>query len=116
MISPDASFVVAAMDDNRVLVLPLDSDEPYLLLGHTDCVDAVWVSPDSKEIRSAGEDGLVLSWDVPTGPRLHSMPYAELVEFLRRQTNMRVVPDVDAEDGYRIVYDRFPGWETVPGW
>jgi WD40 repeat protein len=114
VISPDAGFVVGAMDDKGVLVLPLDSDEPYLLLGHTDCVDAVWVSPDSKEIRSAGEDGLVLSWDVPTGPRLHSMPYAELLEFLRRQTNMRVVPDVDAADGYRIVYDRFPGWEMTP--
>jgi WD40 repeat protein len=114
--APDASFVVAAMDDSGVLVLPLDSDEPYLLLGHTDCVDAVWVSPDSKEIRSAGEDGLVLSWDVPTGARLHTMPHAELVEYLRAQTNMRVVPDVDADEGYRIEYDRFPGWETTLTW
>jgi WD40 repeat protein len=113
-LSPDAEFVVAGMDDNTVLVLYLDSEEPYLLLGHTDWVSDVWISPDSKEIRSVGADGLVLSWDVPTGRPLHTLPHAELVDYLRRQTNMRVIPDVEAEEGYRIEYDRFPGWETLP--
>jgi WD40 repeat protein len=113
-ISPDASFVVAGMDGGEIYVLHLDSDQPHLLLGHTRWVADVWISPDSKEIRSVGDDALVLSWDVPTGPRVHTLLHSELVEFLRAQTNMRIVPDAEAEEGYRIVYDRFPGWETSP--
>ena len=113
-ISPDARFVVAVINGTEVLVYHLDSDEPHLLSGHDGQVSAVWISPDSREIRTASVDGLVLSWDVPTGQPLHSMPLAEFLEFLRAQTNMRVVLDNDAGDGYRIVYDRFPGWETAP--
>ena len=29
---------------------------------------------------------------------------------------MRFIADVDTEKGYRVVYDPFPGWETVPEW
>ncbi len=115
-ISPDARFVVAGMDGNEVLVLHLDSDEPHVLLGHDSWVGAVWISPDSKEIRSASSDGLVCSWEVPDGKPVHTLPYMEFMEVLRSQTNMRVVSDVDAEEGYRIEYDRFPGWETAPDW
>jgi len=115
-ISPDARFVVAGLEGGGVLVLHLDSDEPHLLLGHDSWVGAVWISPDSDEIRSASGDGVVRSWEVPEGPPVHTLPYAELMKILRAQTNMRAVLDAEAEEGYRIVYDRFGGWETAPTW
>jgi len=108
---------VAGSIDGEVIVLNLDAEEPHVLYGHDDVVGAVWISPDGDEIRSAGGDGMVYSWDVPSGRRVHAMPHAEFVEFLRAQTNMRAIPDVDAPDGYRITYDPFPGWaEPPPSW
>jgi WD40 repeat protein len=113
-ISPDAGFVVAGTRDSEVYVLHLDSDEPHLLSGHDSVVSAIWISPDSREIRTAGTDGLVLCWDIPTGKSMHAVPHTEFVQFLQAQTNMRVILDNDAVGGYRIEYDRFPGWETSP--
>ena len=115
-ISPDGSFVVSGTYKGEVFVLPLDSDEPYMLPGHDGPVTALWISPESDEIRTAGTDGTVRIWDVPDGPRTHSLPHAEFLDILRAQTNMRVVTDIDADEGYRIVYDRFPGWEKAPVW
>ncbi len=115
--SPDARFLVAGMAGGEVIVQFLDEEEPHLLLGHDGSVTAVWISPDSDEIRSASKDGTVRVWQVPEGKPLQTLPREELLDILRAQTNLRIVTDPDAEDGYRIVYDDFPGWEnTPPGW
>jgi WD40 repeat protein len=116
VISPDGSFVVTGTAEGEVFVLPLDSEEPYLLLGHEDQITAIWVSPESDEIRTAALDGTVRIWEVPAGDRVHSLPHAELMKVFLAQTNMRIVTDADAEEGYRVEYDRFPGWETAPSW
>jgi WD40 repeat protein len=118
-IAPDASFVVVGLDrGGKVLVLDLETETLHTLLGHDEetQVGALWISPDSREIRTAGDDGLVLSWDVPTGTDPLTAPYPEFMAYLRAQTNMRVVPDVDAADGFRIDYDPFPGWADPPAW
>jgi WD40 repeat protein len=117
-ISPDARFVVAGMLDGEVWVLPLDSPQPHVLLGHEGGVSGVWITPESDRIYSAAQDGTVRIWEVPdfSRPPLHTLPRARLLATLRAQTNMRIVVDADAENGYRIEHDRFAGWETTPSW
>jgi len=115
-ISADGRFVVAGMDDGEVMVLPLDANEPHLLLGHEGAVTAVWISPECDRIMSAGEDGTVRVWDVPAGPPQQTLPRKEFMALLRAQTNIRVVTDAKAENGYRTEFDRFPGWMTAPAW
>jgi WD40 repeat protein len=115
-ISADGSLVAAGTNEGRVLLLPLDSDEPHVLFGHEGAVRAVWISPGNDEIRSTGDDGTVRIWEMPEGPPLISRPRGELLDILRAQTNVRVVVDAEAEDGYRVVYDPFPGWKTAPTW
>jgi len=115
-ISADGRFVVAGMANGELLVLPLDANEPHLLLGHEGAVTAVWISPECDRIMSAGEDGTVRTWDVPTGPCLQSLPRKEFLALLRAQTNVRIVTDARAENGYREELDRFPGWATAPTW
>jgi WD40 repeat protein len=115
-ISPDGSFVVAGKNGGEVYFLPLDAEEPYLMIGHESRVGAVWISPSCDEIRTASSDGTVCIWKIPNGPRTHNLPHAEFLAMLRAQTNMRVISDVEAQEGFRIEYDPFPGWETAPTW
>jgi len=122
-ISPNGRFVVAGMVGGEVWVLPLDEKEPHVLLGHEGDVSAVWggvtavwISPESDRIFTAAKDGTVRIWDVPQGRPLHNLPLDELLATLRAQTNLRVVVDAKAENGYRIEYHKFPGWETAPTW
>ena len=115
-ISPDARFVVAGRNDGEVWCLRLDEEEPYILLGHEGPVGAVWITPESDRIYSASSDGTARIWEVPQGRPLHNLPIAELLATLRAQTNMRVVVDAKAPNGYQIVYDTFPGWAKAPTW
>lgn len=115
-LSPDGRFVAVGMHDGELWVLPLDTDEPHVLLGHEGGVGAVWIPPESDRIYSAAADGTVRIWSVPGGVPLHTLPLPELLAVLRAQTNLRVVPDAKAADGYRVVFDRFPGWQTAPAW
>ncbi len=46
----------------------------------------------------------------------HLLPYEELLARLRASTNIRVVPDADAESGYRVDTAEFPGWKDLPSW
>lgn len=49
-------------------------------------------------------------------PPLHTLPYDELLEKLRRLTNLRVVPDPGSPTGYRVEPGPFPGWADMPEW
>jgi len=115
-IAPNARFVVGGRDNGDVIFCSLDNDEVHLLLGHDLDVLAVQVLPGNREFISASADGTVRVWDLPVGPPRLSRPLKEFLATLRAQTNMRIVTDVETEDGYRIEYDRFPGWEATPTW
>ena len=115
-ISPDGRFVAAGTTDGEVWVLSLDEEEPYVMLGHEGNVGALFIPPASDRVYSAATDGTVRIWDVPHSRPLHNLPIAELLATIRAQTNLRVVVDAKAEKGYRVEYDKFPGWKTAPIW
>ncbi len=115
-ISPNAEFVAMAGDHGELMVLPLDSDDPHVLWGHEKAITGIWISPASDEIRTVSPDGFVCVWEIPSGPRTHTLPHNEFLAVLRAQTNMRAVLDADAEEGFRVEFDPFPDWETAPTW
>jgi WD40 repeat protein len=83
-------------------------------------VSAFAISPDGQWIASlAGDDShSILLWPVPDLSRepLHLLPHEELLTKLRTLTNLRVVPDPEAETGWSWELDPFPGWEEMPTW
>lgn len=49
-------------------------------------------------------------------PLLHTLPHDELVAKLHSLTNLRVVRDPSAPDGWKVEVGSFPGWKNVPTW
>lgn len=47
---------------------------------------------------------------------MHTIAHKELMAKLRSLTNVRAVRDATSSTGYRIAYDRFPGWKNPPTW
>jgi WD40 repeat protein len=92
--------------------------EPHLLLGSRAEVEELVFSPDSMTIASADAAASARLWPVPDLGRtpLHLMPHDMLITKLRGLTNVRAIPDSTTQTGYRIAYDPFPGWKTIPTW
>jgi WD40 repeat protein len=123
-------IAVTGSFDGLVRVGTVDDAEPHLLYGHGAEVFSLAVSPDGRWIASASVDGTIRLWPMPTGPPLHTLPYAELLARLRSFTNLRVVRDEGTETGYRVEVPAsetpmsavrapsgpFPGWAVQPEW
>ena len=102
--------------DGVVRVGPITGEEPHLLYGHQSVL-GVGVDPQRQWIASSDDSSEIIRlWRVPEGKPIHTLPYDEFVKKLRSLTNMRVVADEKSSTGYRIQFDRFPGWQTVPSW
>jgi WD40 repeat protein len=102
--------------DGVVRVGPITGAEPHLLFGHELQISSVAVSPDSRWIASASQDGTIRLWPMPDGTPFHALPYAEILERLQGLTNLRVVPDDKSDTGYRVEVGPFPGWKKLPEW
>ncbi len=115
-LDPSGTIVVTGDPDGIVRVGPIDGGTPHLLYGHTLQVSSVAVSPDGKWIASASQDGTIRLWPMPEGTPFHTLPYEQILERLRRLTNLRIVPDDSSATGYRVEIGPFPGWQNAPGW
>ena len=114
---PAGRIVVSADIDGVVRAGPVSGEEPHLLLGHSNNLTAVAVSPDGRWIASVSDDGLSL-WPMPdvTQPPLHTLSHAELMAKLDALTNLRVVRDPTSATGWSLDVGPFPGWKDVPTW
>ncbi len=115
---PAGSFAVTGDIQGVVRVVAVDGGGAHLLLGHEGPVFRVAVSDDGKRIASAGwDDGTIRIWEVPdlseTPPQ--ELPFPRFVAGLKSFTNLRVVEDEKAPNGYRIDVADFPGWLEEPG-
>jgi WD40 repeat protein len=114
---PSGRIVVSADIDGVLRAGPVSGEEPHLLLGHSNNLTAVAVSPDARWIASVSDDGLSL-WPMPdvTKPPLHMLPHAELMATLDALTNLRVVRDPTSSTDWKLDVGPFPGWKDVPTW
>jgi WD40 repeat protein len=89
-----------------------------VLSGHAEGSWHVAVSPDLEWVASAGEDNTLRLWPMPdlSKPPLHTLPHDELIAKLKSLTNLRAVPDPEAEGGWKIDLAPFPGWKDLPTW
>lgn len=115
-VDPEGIVLVTGDLDGIVRVGPITGEEPHLLYGHQR-VFAVAVDPFRRWVASSEQlDTVVRLWKMPTGKPLHALAYDELLKKLRSLTNVRVVADEKSSTGYRIQFERFPGWEILPTW
>jgi WD40 repeat protein len=104
--------------DGSVRVGKLGHGQPHLLIGHEGVSNHVALSPDLPWVATSGEDSTLRLWPMPdlSKPPLHTLPHDELVAKLRSLTNLRVVPDTSATEGWRLEVGPFPGWKKAPEW
>jgi WD40 repeat protein len=114
---PSGEAVISSGSDGIIRVSTPKDERTHLLYGHVGpCV--ISVDPNGKWIASAGNDQTVRLWPMPdvSKPPFHTLPYDELMSRLKSMTNYRVVEDDSSSTGYRIHFDKFPGWENIPEW
>ena len=116
-LDPTGEIMVTGDMDGIVRVGSADGSPPHLLLGHTQAVGKVVVSPDGRWIASKAGPEIIL-WKMPdlSKPPLHTLPYDELMVKLHSFTNLEVVEDDASSTGYRLEVGPFPGWRDAPTW
>lgn len=116
-VDPSGTVLVTGGFDGIVRVGPITGYEPHLLFGHQNWVVSVAVDSDLHWIASSERDRPVVRlWRMPTGKPLQTLTHDELLKKLSSLTNVRVVDDEKDPSGYRIQFDPFPGWKTLPTW
>jgi WD40 repeat protein len=112
-LDPAGTFLATADLDGVIRVGPITGEEPHLLFGASQA-ERIDVSPDGRWIESEARDTSFSLWRVPEARPIQFLPHGDFLDYLRGQTNMRVVPDKASNTGYRVDTAPFPGWEKVP--
>jgi serine/threonine protein kinase/WD40 repeat protein len=114
---PTGTMLVTGDLDGIVRVGPTSGESPHLLYGHQNWITKTAVSSDGRWIGSTENTNPVLRlWPMPHGEPFQALPYEELLNRLRRLTNIRVVKDSNSVTGYNISYALLPGWKNLPTW
>ena len=115
-LDPAARRAITGDSGGVIRVGPVTGEAPHWLMGHKGPVLSLAVHPNGTWIASGGEDGTIRLWPMPEGAPLHTLPRDELIKEIRALTNLRVVEDPAAIDGYRIEIAPFPGWRSLPNY
>jgi WD40 repeat protein/DNA-binding winged helix-turn-helix (wHTH) protein len=118
-LDPTGTRVATGDLDGVVRVGPSTGEAPHLLFGHKGEISDIAVAPDGKWIASAGQDGTIRLWPMPSSGEVapfNTLSYEEILERIRGLTNLRVVSDPTSATGHRVEIGPFPGWKGVPAW
>ncbi len=119
-VNPSGSIVARGGRDGTVSVWSFDDQILHVLLGHNGPVREPRISPDGKWIATHGADHTIRLWPMPdlSNRPFHDLPIDDLLSRLKALTNLRAVPDDEADFGYTISADfgTYSGWAEVPEW
>jgi len=59
-------------------------------------------------------DGTIRLWPIPEGRPPMYYEHDEFLDYLRSQTNVRIVPDTSKATGFSITQETFRGWDALP--
>jgi WD40 repeat protein len=113
---PGGQIVVTGNRAGEIRVGPASGEVPHLLLSDDAAITAVAVSPDGRWIASGDMNGVIRLWPTPSGRPIQGLSFEEFRRELRRLTNLRIVADGSAENGYRLDVDPFENWAVAPTW
>jgi WD40 repeat protein len=118
LIDRGGDLVITGTKSGAVQVSPAQGGEPHLLLGHSDTVNKLAISPHGQWLASGGPDGTIRIWPMPdlSEPPFHTLPREEVVTNLRALTNLRATRDAESDTGWKLTIGPFPGWEEAPTW
>ncbi len=72
--SPDGQTLAAGGWDRNIKLLQLSNpDNPVILAGHFNSINAIAFSPDGSTVVSASADGNIKFWDASTGEHIHTL-------------------------------------------
>jgi hypothetical protein len=95
-------------------LVPRDGGEAYVLFPRQNTWELRF---DPRErwiaVREWEGDHITL-YPWPKGPAPMSFAHDEFLEYLRKQTNVRVIPNPEHPNGFSFSFDPFPGWDAYP--
>jgi WD40 repeat protein len=115
-IAPDASCVAVGYADGSMRVQRFDEEQSHYLPGTGAAIWSLRMGPKAYWLAALSSNGHLRYWPIPRGRPLEARPLDEFLDILRAQTNLRVVTDLEAPEGYQEVTHDFPGWDTAPAW
>jgi eukaryotic-like serine/threonine-protein kinase len=114
-LTPDGRSMATRSVFGPIRVGPTLGGEPHLFVVEPELGGTVQISSDGHWLAATTtSDTTTTLWRMPEGRPLHTLPHAEFLAHLRAQTNVRVVADREADSGYRVVTEPFPGLANLP--
>lgn len=108
--------VLATIDlDGVVRVGSPSNVEPHMLFSHAGVPWGIAIDPRGRWVATISDEEIRL-WPMPdiSVTPLQALPYDELLAKLRALTNVRIVEDPDAPEGWSLTFEPFPGWKVTP--
>jgi WD40 repeat protein len=118
-LAPDGRSMAVRDFSGAIRIGPTTGEQPHLLVGPAGMgnlavsPDGRWLAADTNPWNTSTDTTTTL-WPMPEGRPLHALPHAEFLAHLRAQTNVRVAADPEADSGYRVVTEPFPGLANLP--
>ena len=64
----------------------------------------------------AKDESMLRLWPIPEGPPLLTLPREEFLKHLRSRTNLRIVPDAEAENGFKLDVEPISAEDALSEW
>ncbi|MBK9600813.1 MAG: TIR domain-containing protein [Anaerolineales bacterium] len=111
VISPDSQWVAAVENDenvadyNRVVLVNAEGTTKFFLTHDKQVIDAVVFTPDSRQVITADQQGIINIWDVTNGEKVNTLVTDDVILSLAVSPNGKYLAAGVEENNYSIVWD-----------
>jgi WD40 repeat protein len=110
-ISADSKWIAVVENDeniadyNRVVLVSTDGEKKFFLSHDGEVINATAFTPDSKQVITADDKGLINIWDVATGKKSYSLNTEGLILSLAVSPNGKYLAAGIEEQNHSVVWD-----------